>query len=41
MAGEGKVSARVEVREFDELEDVLERLGRYEIEGRVVVRIPE
>lgn len=41
MAEEGKVRASVEVREFEELDDVLERLGRYEVEGRVVVRIPE
>ena len=35
------MSARVEVRDFEELDDVLERLGRYEVEGRIVIRIPE
>ena len=40
MAVAGKVKPIVEVREFEELDEVLGRLQRYEVEGRVVVRIP-
>jgi len=40
MVVKGKVRLIVEIREFEELGDVLRRLERYEVEGRVVVRIP-
>lgn len=40
LAVAGKVQAKVEVAEFNELQDVLDRLARHEIDGRVVVKIP-
>ncbi|BCR96436.1 zinc-dependent alcohol dehydrogenase [Aspergillus luchuensis] len=41
MAVRGDVTAHIECFEFDCIDDVLQRLGRSEIEGRAVVRIPE
>ncbi|GFN16309.1 hypothetical protein AtubIFM55763_000341 [Aspergillus tubingensis] len=41
MAVKGDVTAHIECFEFDCIDDVLQRLGRSEIEGRAVVRIPE
>lgn len=40
MAAEGRVSTHYEVFQFGEINEVAARLGRYEIEGRAVVRIP-
>ncbi|GLA00194.1 hypothetical protein AnigIFM60653_008252 [Aspergillus niger] len=41
MAVRGDVTAHIECFEFDCIDDVLQRLGRSEVEGRAVVRIPE
>ncbi|OJJ76468.1 hypothetical protein ASPBRDRAFT_38931 [Aspergillus brasiliensis CBS 101740] len=41
MAVRGEVTAHIECFEFDRIDEVLQRLGRSEIEGRAVVRIPE
>ncbi|XRM39016.1 hypothetical protein ABZX51_002393 [Aspergillus tubingensis] len=41
MAVRGDVTAHIECFEFNCIDDVLQRLGRSEIEGRAVVRIPE
>ncbi|PWY73608.1 alcohol dehydrogenase [Aspergillus heteromorphus CBS 117.55] len=41
MAVAGEVTAHIESFDFDCIDDVLQRLGRSEIEGRAVVRIPE
>ena len=41
MAVAGDVKAHIECFDFDCIDDVLQRLGRSEIEGRAVVRIPE
>ena len=41
MALDGKVVPELEVREFEELGEVLAQLERYQIEGRVVVKIPQ
>ncbi|KAL4751714.1 hypothetical protein BDW72DRAFT_89316 [Aspergillus terricola var. indicus] len=41
MAVTGEVKAHIECFEFDQIDDVIERLGRSEIEGRAVMRIPE
>lgn len=41
LAVEGKVLPLVEVVEFDELDQTLQRLARYEVEGRIVVKIPQ
>ncbi|RAK92996.1 alcohol dehydrogenase [Aspergillus costaricaensis CBS 115574] len=41
MAVKGDVTAHIECFEFDCIDNVLQRLGRSEIEGRAVVRIPE
>ncbi|RAL16457.1 zinc-dependent alcohol dehydrogenase [Aspergillus homomorphus CBS 101889] len=40
MAVAGDVKAHIEVYELDHIDEVLERLGRSEIDGRAVVRIP-
>lgn len=41
MAVAGEVKAHVEVFDFKDIGDVLRRLGRSEIEGRAVVKIPD
>jgi alcohol dehydrogenase, propanol-preferring len=41
LAKEGKVRAKVEVRELDAINDVVKGLANFEIGGRVVLRIPE
>ena len=41
MAGTGKIKPLVTVREFEELDDILQELGKYEVEGRIVVKIPQ
>lgn len=41
MAVRGEVSAHIERFDFDCISDVLQRLGRSEIDGRAVVKIPE
>ena len=41
IAVQGKVKPLVEVREFEELDAVLKRLAAYQVEGRVVVKIPQ
>ena len=40
MAVAGDVTAHIECFEFDRIDEVLQRLGRSEIEGRAVVKIP-
>ncbi|PLB47991.1 alcohol dehydrogenase [Aspergillus steynii IBT 23096] len=40
MAVAGDVTAHIECFEFDKIDEVLQRLGRSEIEGRAVVKIP-
>ena len=39
LAAEGRVSTHYEVFDFDRVNDVLDTLQRYEIKGRVVLRI--
>ncbi|KAL3488707.1 hypothetical protein BJX62DRAFT_227139 [Aspergillus germanicus] len=41
MALAGDVTAHIECFEFDQIDDVIQRLGRSEIDGRAVMRIPE
>ncbi|CAD6590047.1 MAG: hypothetical protein ASARMPREDX12_004165 [Alectoria sarmentosa] len=41
LAVEGKVLPLVEVVEFDELDRTLHWLAKYEVEGRIVVKIPQ
>lgn len=41
LAVAGDIQARVEVYDLVEIVDVLKRLENSEIEGRVVLRIPE
>jgi propanol-preferring alcohol dehydrogenase len=41
MAVAGDVKAHVECSELSDILDILDRLERSEIEGRVVLRIPE
>ncbi|KAL4943310.1 hypothetical protein BDV06DRAFT_234814 [Aspergillus oleicola] len=41
MAVAGEVKAHIECFEFEQIDDVIQRLGRSEIEGRAVMRIPE
>lgn len=41
LAERGGVTARVEVVDFEEIGDVMERLRHDEITGRVVVRLPQ
>ena len=41
MAVAGDVKAHIDVFELDEINDVLDRLERSEIDGRVVLRIPQ
>lgn len=41
MAVAGDVTAHIECFDFNEIENVLQRLGRSEIDGRAVVKIPE
>jgi len=41
LAVQGKVKPMVEVREFGEVNDVLQRLAAYQVEGRIVVKIPQ
>ena len=41
MAVAGKVKPKIEVSEFEGLNGVLERLANYQIDGRVVVKIPQ
>ncbi|RAH74563.1 zinc-dependent alcohol dehydrogenase [Aspergillus aculeatinus CBS 121060] len=40
LAVAGDVKAHIETYELDDIDDVLDRLGRSEIDGRAVVRIP-
>ncbi|KAJ0417131.1 hypothetical protein BJY00DRAFT_290329 [Aspergillus carlsbadensis] len=41
MALAGDVKAHIECFEFGQIDDVIQRLGRSEIDGRAVMRIPE
>jgi propanol-preferring alcohol dehydrogenase len=41
MAVRGDVVPQISVFDFDEINNVLERLARFEIGGRVVLRIPQ
>lgn len=41
MALAGDVKAHIEVFDFDRINEVLQRLGRSEIDGRAVIKIPE
>ncbi|KAL4979919.1 hypothetical protein BDW66DRAFT_167787 [Aspergillus desertorum] len=41
MVVAGEVEAHIECFEFDQIDEVIQRLGRSEIEGRAVMRIPE
>lgn len=41
MAVAGDVKAHIEVFELDDINDVLDRLERSEIDGRVVLKIPQ
>ena len=41
MAVKGDVAPQIAVFEFDEINNVMERLARYEIGGRVVLKIPQ
>jgi propanol-preferring alcohol dehydrogenase len=41
MAVAGDVKAHIEVFGLDDINDVLDRLERSEIDGRVVLRIPQ
>ncbi|KAL4807093.1 hypothetical protein BDV18DRAFT_136871 [Aspergillus unguis] len=40
MAVTGEVKAHIECFEFDQIDDIIQRLGRSEIDGRAVMRIP-
>jgi alcohol dehydrogenase, propanol-preferring len=40
MAVKGDVVPEISVHDFNEINDVMERLARYEIGGRVVLRLP-
>lgn len=40
MAVKGDVVPQISVFEFDEINNIMERLARFEISGRVVLRIP-
>ncbi|KAL4797081.1 alcohol dehydrogenase [Aspergillus venezuelensis] len=40
MAVKGEVKAHIECFEFEQIDEVIQRLGRSEIEGRAVMRIP-
>ena len=41
LAKQGKVRARVEVRELNDINEIVQKLASFQIEGRVVLRIPE
>ncbi|KAL5332172.1 chaperonin 10-like protein [Aspergillus crustosus] len=41
MAVAGEVKAHIECYEFDQIDNVIQRLGNSEIDGRAVMRIPE
>lgn len=41
MAVQGDVVPQISVFEFSEINTILERLARFEIGGRVVLRIPQ
>jgi len=41
MAVAGDVKAHIEIFDFNEIDNVLQKLGRSEIDGRAVVKIPE
>lgn len=41
LARQGKVKARVEVEGLESVNEVVGRLARFEVEGRVVLKIPE
>jgi len=40
MAVQGKVKPVVQVRAFEDLDDVLRELAAYQVEGRIVIKIP-
>ncbi|XHF98845.1 hypothetical protein AWENTII_002380 [Aspergillus wentii] len=40
MAAEGRISSHYETFEFEQINEVMEKLERYEVEGRAVLRIP-
>jgi propanol-preferring alcohol dehydrogenase len=40
MAVKGDVVPQIAVYEFEEINNIMEKLVRFEIEGRVVLRIP-
>lgn len=40
MASEGLVKPHIEMFEFEEINDVLGKLRRFEIQGRSVLRLP-
>ncbi|KIW83635.1 hypothetical protein Z517_02881 [Fonsecaea pedrosoi CBS 271.37] len=41
MAVKGEVKPEISVLEFDQINDIMGKLERFEIEGRVVLRLPE
>lgn len=41
LAVKGKVKPKVEVKEFDELNEVMKDLAAYQVQGRIVVKIPQ
>lgn len=41
MAAEGRVSTHYEVYEFERVNEALDKLERYEVDGRVVLKIPQ
>ena len=40
MAAKGEVVPQVSVHEFADINEIMEKLVRFEIEGRVVLKIP-
>jgi alcohol dehydrogenase, propanol-preferring len=41
MAARGEVTPEIAVHDFSEINDIMGKLARYEIGGRVVLKIPE
>ena len=41
MAVSGDVKAQIDIFDLDDINDVLDRLERSDIDGRVVLRIPQ
>jgi alcohol dehydrogenase, propanol-preferring len=40
LAAEGKVSTHYQVFDFEQVNEVMDKLARYEIQGRAVLRLP-